>query len=225
MMRKAWFSTLLLLLVCAVAGTAMEARAQDADSPTAAEDESGVNERRIAAEAAVRRLTSRDPLERQRAAEELARLVATEQRTMIEGYRTQERNARARLALDWAAYRLGRADLLFNIVRALDSARANQATEYLAQLESPAPLYLFLDRGNKRTRIKLLEALARIGDEATLAKINPYLYSADPQIADAARFAAREITLRMNQPAAPQTARPRQVGDDTDATPLRIRQK
>ena len=221
MKRNTWFSTLLLLAVFVIAGSAAEARAQGASSAASDEEETGnsVNARRVAAEAAVRRLTSRDPLERQRAAEELARLVATEQRTMIEGYRAQERDARARLALDWAAYRLGRSELLFNIVRALGSSRANQASAYLIQLESPDQLYLFLDRGNKRTRIKLLEALASIGNEGTLAKINPYLHSADPQIADAARFATREITLRLNQPVPQQPARPRQVGSETDPTP------
>ncbi len=221
MKRSAWFSTLLLSSVFAIAGLAAEARAQGASAPASDEAETGnsINARRAAAEAAVRRLTSRDPLERQRAAEELASLVATEQRTMVEGYRAQERNARTRLALDWAAYRLGRSELLFNIVRALDSSRANQATAYLLQLESPDQLYLFLDRGNKRTRIKLLEALARIGDEETLTKINPYLHSADPQIADAARFATREITLRLSQPTPQQPARPRQVGSEIDPTP------
>src|ERR1051325_10012055 len=76
------------------------------------------------------RLASRDPLERQHAAEELARTGATEQLRLVSGYRLQERDARVRLALDWALYRMGKTETLFAIVRNLDSSRRNQAANY-----------------------------------------------------------------------------------------------
>jgi HEAT repeat protein len=89
---------------------------------------------------AVRQLTNLDPLVRQRAAEELARLKATDKRKLVEGYRLQEKNERVRLALDWALYRTGKEESLFAVVRALDSSRTNQSQAYLAEIESPAAL-------------------------------------------------------------------------------------
>ena len=74
-----------------------------------------------ASAAVARNLASGDPLERQRAAEELARLGAVEQRRLVEGYRLQEKDARVRLALDWALYRMGKTETLFSIVSSLKS--------------------------------------------------------------------------------------------------------
>ncbi|HJR07127.1 MAG TPA: hypothetical protein VJ842_07715 [Pyrinomonadaceae bacterium] len=168
----------------------------------------------------MRRLTDRDALVRQRAAEELARLAATPQRKLVEGYRLQEKNARVRLALDWALYRMGKPDALYTVVRDLDSTRYNQSEAYLAELETPDPLYSILPRVNGNTQIKLLEALARAGNADTLQVVEPYASSPDPRIADAARFATREITRRLNAPQAPDTKkRTRQVGKVSSDTP------
>lgn len=168
----------------------------------------------------VRRLTDRDAFVRQRAAEELARLAAVPQRKLVEGYRLQEKNARVRLALDWALYRMGKSDALYTVVRDLDSTRYNQSEAYLAELETPAPLYTILPRVNGNTQIKLLEALARAGDADTLQVVEPYASSADPKIADAARFATREITRRLNAPQSPDTKkRARQVGNVASDVP------
>ncbi|MER3428497.1 MAG: hypothetical protein C4334_10425 [Pyrinomonas sp.] len=152
----------------------------------------------VRAALAVRRLTHKDPLVRQRAAEELARLRASDKKKLIEGYRLQEKNKRVQLALDWALYRMGKEENLYAIVRALDSPRRNQAYAYLSELDSPAPLYALLPRVNDLTQIRLLEVLARIGDAETLRRIEPYLSSPDARVADAARFAEREIKLRLN---------------------------
>jgi HEAT repeat protein len=161
----------------------------------------------------MRRLTDRDALVRQRAAEELARLAAAPQRKLVEGYRLQEKNARVRLALDWALYRMGKPDALYTVVRDLDSTRYNQSEAYLAELETPDPLYSILPRVNGNTQIKLLEALARAGNADTLPVVEPYASSPDPRIADAARFATREITRRLNAPQPPDAKkRTRQVG-------------
>ncbi|HYP01212.1 MAG TPA: hypothetical protein VER76_13560 [Pyrinomonadaceae bacterium] len=168
----------------------------------------------------MRRLTDRDPLTRQRAAEELARLAAAPQRKLVEGYRLQEKNARVRLALDWALYRMGKPDALYSVVRDLDSTRYNQSEAYLAQLETPDPLYGLLPRVNGNTQIKLLEALARAGNADTLQVVEPYASSADPRIADAARFATREITSRLNAPLPPDAkTRARQTGKVADDIP------
>jgi HEAT repeat protein len=149
------------------------------------------------ADVAARQLTNPDALVRQRAAEEIARLAATDKRKLVEGYRLEEKNERVRLALDWALYRLGKPEALFNVIRALDSNRYNQAQAYLSQIDTPDPLHPFLTRVNGLTLARLIETLARTGDSTTLDLVKPYTSSADPKVASAARFATREITRRL----------------------------
>lgn len=184
---------------------ATNARAQSTDTQSNADDPGAV---------AAKQLASRDPLVRQNAAEELARLEATDQRRLVEGYRLEEKNARVKLALEWALYRMGKADSLFPIVRALDSARSDQAISYLNMLEKPEPLFFFLERMNGNTQVKLLAILAKIGDADTLDKIKPYSESFDPKIAEATKKAAREIEQRGGQSPSNTSTRPRQVGKD-----------
>jgi HEAT repeat protein len=183
-LMKGTLGLVLLMMVACVAGV----RAQS--------EEGGSGLVNTSAEAQ-KQLASRDPLVRQRAAEELARVASPDNRKLLEGYRLQEKNARVRLALDWALYRIGKAGELFTIVRALNSQRAEQSSAYLASLETPEPLYLFLERANGNTQVKLLEVLAKIGDSGTLDKIKPYLESFDPKIAGAAQLATREIEQRL----------------------------
>ncbi len=173
--------------------------------------------------AAVRKLTDRDPLVRQRAAEELARRAATEQRRMIEGHRWQEKDGRVKLALDWALYRTGKTESLYSVVRALDSSRSKQAIGYLSELEGPEPLYQIMARTKGNTQIKLLEVLARIGNAETLEQLKPYTTNLDPVIADAAKFAEREITIRLaEEPPPAKPTRQRQItGRDEEASPQR----
>jgi hypothetical protein len=148
---------------------------------------------------------------RQGAAEELARMAATEHRRVVEGYRLQEKNSRVRLALEWALYRMGKSESLFTIVRALDSSRDDQATSYLNTLEDPEPLYFFVERMNGNTQIKLLDVLANIGDAGTLDKIKPYSNSFDSKIAEAAKHAAREIEQRLGEIPGKRSTRPRKA--------------
>lgn len=183
------------------------------------QDDAG-NEKPADASVLMRQLTDRDALVRQRAAEELARRADTRQRKLIEGYRLQEKHPRVRLALDWALYRMGKPDTLYAVVRDLDSTRYNQSEAYLAELETPEPLYSILPRVNGNTQIKLLEALARAGNADTLEIVRPYAESPDPKIADAARFATREITRRLDAPQHPDAkTRTRQTGKVTSDTP------
>jgi len=70
-----------------------------------------------------KQLSSPDSNVRQRSAEALARLAATSERKLVEGYQLQEKNKEVRLALDWALYRMGRSEALYRIVRDLDSGR------------------------------------------------------------------------------------------------------
>ena len=161
-----------------------------------------------------KQLNSPDALVRQRSAEALARLAATDQRKLVEGYRLQEKNKDVRLALDWALYRMGHAEALYRIVDELDSGRQEQAVGYLSELESPDVLYPFLKRTTNAPRISagLLKALAHIGDAQTLDLITPFLESHQPYVAEAAEVAHDEIEKRLAEPAATTTrARPRTV--------------
>jgi HEAT repeat protein len=172
----------------------------------------GVDARSDPAEFA-KQLGSPDALVRQRSAEALARLAATSQRKLVEGYQLQEKNKEVRLALDWALYRMGRAETLYRIVDELDSGRQNQAVGYLSELESPDVLYPFLKRTNNAPRINagLLKALARIGDAQTLDLIKPFRESHQPYVAEAAEIAHDEIEKRLGEPAPTTRARPRTV--------------
>ena len=166
-----------------------------------------------------RMLSSRNPLQRREAAEELAREAAVEHLKLVEGYRVQEKDARVKLALDWALYRMGRSPALFPLVDALDTSRADQSVKYLSGLDSPNALYIFLNRVNGKTQIRLLEVLARVGDSETLEHIKPFYTSLDPTISDAAKFAEREITIRLEETPKADPKRPRQTGKKEDDTP------
>jgi len=161
-----------------------------------------------------RQLGNRDAQVRRSAAEELARRAASDEGKMVAGYRAQEKDARVRLALDWALYRFGNSEKLFAVVSALDSSRSEQAIEYLKQLETPESLYKILPRANGNTQIRLLEVLASVGNEETLEHLKPYVNSVDSGISDAAKFAEREINLRITEPPPTTPSRRRQVGSN-----------
>lgn len=174
----------------------------------------------VASASVARKLSSRNPVERRAAAEELARLAAVEHRRLAEGYRAQEKDSRVKLALDWALYRMGKDESLYPLVRALDEKKqAEQVVAYLKQLEGPAPLYALLGRVNGHTQIRLLEVLAAVGDRATLDVIQPYTGSLDPLIADAAKFAEREIRIRVEESPAVEPKRQRKVGNAETTEP------
>src|SRR5215218_3479371 len=163
-------------------------------------------------------LGSTDSLLRQRSAEALARLAATDQRKLVEGYQLQEKNKEVHLALDWALYRMGREEALYRVVADLDSGRQEQAIGYLSELESPDVLYSFLKRTSNAPRLNagLLKALARIGDAQTLDLIKPCRESHQPYVAEAAESAHDEIEKRLGEPAPTTRARPRTVEKVTD---------
>jgi len=180
-------------------------------------DIDGVDARSNPAEFA-KQLSSLDANVRRRSAEALARLAATDQRKLVEGYQLQEKNKEVRLALDWALYRMGRSEALYRIVRELDSGRQEQAIGYLTELESPEDLYPFLKKQNNPPRVNagLLKALARIGDSQTLDLVKPFRESHQPFVAEAAEIAHDEIEKRLGEPAPTTRARPRTVEKATD---------
>ena len=171
--------------------------------------------------ALARGLSSRDPLVRQRTAESLAHLAATDQKTLVEGYYLEEKNKRVRLALDWARYRMGKSEALFRIVRELDSSRHDQAVGYLTQLDTPAILYPFLKQEDSPPRIiiGLLETLARIGDANSLEMIKPFRDLFYPGVAEAAETATGQIERRLTHTQVPVTTRPRSVNKGDQPSP------
>lgn len=199
---KIWLSLLIPLLVSF--GSAVHAQTADID---------GVDARSNPAEF-TKGLSSLDANVRRRSAEALARLAATDQRKLVEGYHVQEKNKEVRLALHWALYRMGHSEALYRIVDELDSGRQDQAIGYLSELESPDALYPFLKRTTNAPRITagLLKALARVGDAQSLDLIKPFRESHQPYVAEAAEIAHDEIEKRLAEPAAATTrARPRKV--------------
>ena len=190
----------MVLLFC----FSLAAQAQDDDQDEA---------RKQAIEAAAKKLSSLDPLTRQRAAEELARLTATEQMRLVEGYSLQEKDKRVRLALVWALYRMGKNEKLYEVVSELGTSRKAQAQSYLTQLDNPEFLHPFL-RWNDKILVGLLEVLARIGDAETLKKIEPYTKVVDKKIVESAKYASDEINKRLVQPQTQRQTRPRISGDE-----------
>jgi len=160
-----------------------------------------------------RQLAIGDAPTRQVAAEALARLAAVEQKKLVEGYALQEKDKRVRLALNWALYRMGKSETLFQIVRDLDSPRYDQALDYLTQLDSPDPLYLFLTQDNTppKVTLRILQILGESGNSETLEKIKPFTDHYDPHVAAAAKVAVDQIQNRLAQPRPDVKTRPRAV--------------
>jgi hypothetical protein len=179
----------------------------------AAQDDEGA--RSAAANEYARKLGDRDAAVRQRAAEELARLAAANERKLADGYRLQEKNARVKLALDWALYRMGKNEALFNVVNELGSSRWAQASDYLLQIEGPQPLYLFLNSVTGKTKVMLLGILGRVGTQETAERLQPFASSQDKEIAQAARTAIERIAARRAQDAEETQTRPRQSNNKT----------
>jgi HEAT repeat protein len=160
-----------------------------------------------------RQLGNADPLVRQRAAEAIAQLAATDQRKLIEGYYLQEKNKTVRLALEWASYRIGKQDALYRVVRDLDSSRHDQAVGYLGQLDTPEVLYPYLEREGSKPKVLagILEALGRSGNSETRQKIEAFRDSLQEGVAAAAERAIDQIDARVSQPEATKAGRPRSV--------------
>lgn len=162
-----------------------------------------------------------DPKVRQEAAEALARLAAVDQRKLVEGYQLGEKNKNVRLALQWALYRMGNSDMLFRIVRELDSGRHDQAVGYLSKVDTPVLLHSYLKDEDKPARmtVGLLEALAEIGDQDSLALVTPFRDSFLPGVAEAAENAVAKIEARLGQVEPAKPTRPRTVGSATNTSP------
>jgi HEAT repeat protein len=208
-----FFSRLVLLAPCSLLllGTNVPAQTLPSDGLDARTDTASL----------ARLLGSADALQRQRAAEGLAKLAAADQKKLIEGYYLQEKNKSVRLALEWALYRIGKQDLLFRIVHDLDSSRHDQSVTYLSQLGAPELLYPFLDREANKPRViaGLIEALEILGDERTLERLEKYRDSLLPGVAVAAEKAIDAINSRTTGSLPNTPTRPRTVVKPDQTSP------
>ena len=212
-------SMLSLRCILAVAFIAGIANAVSAQTVTTDDDsvDARADTRVIAA-----RLGDRDPSTRQKAAEALAKLAAVDQKKMIEGYRLQENDKQVRLALDWALYRIGKTEALYQVVLGLDSDRHEQAVGYLAQIDSPALLHDFLTRERSKPKVivGIVEVLTLIGDNESLEMIKPLRDSVAPGVASAAESAVEQIEKRLAESSNASTpTRPRVVTTAEKSSP------
>jgi HEAT repeat protein len=212
---KGYFMRSIYLAIFLIACTPLVSLGQTGTLP-----QDGVDARVDSAELAGQ-LGHADPLVRQRAAEALARLAAGDQKKVVEGYHLQEKNKEVRLALDWALYRMGKAETLFRIVRELNSSRHDQALGYLKQVDSADLLYPFLKENDTPARVTegVVAALGHIGDKETLALLVPLRDSFTPGVAAAAEVAIEQIEMRIGQAETKLPARPRTVGSTEKPSP------
>ncbi len=192
-MRSRAFSLRCMLAVAFVAGVANTVSAQAVTT-----DDESVDARTDTRLLATR-LGDRDPSTRRKAAEALAKLAAVDQKKMIEGYRLQEKDKQVRLALDWALYRIGKSEALYQVVLELDSDRHEQAVGYLSQIDSPELLHEFLARERSKPKViaGIIEVLTVIGDNESLELIKPLRDSLAPGVAAAAESAVEQIEKRL----------------------------
>jgi len=108
---------------------------------------------------------------------------------------------------------MGKSTALFQIVRDLDSSRQDQAINYLSQIESAEPLYVFLREENTRPKVivGVIDVLGRIGDAETLQQIKPLMDSPDPKVAEAAQLSMNMINHRLGEAQPATKTRPRTI--------------
>ena len=196
--------SLLIIVLFLISGSVARAQSPPQDE---------VLDSRVATAQYARQLSSSDPITRQTAAEALAKLAAVDQKKLVEGYMLQEKEKRVRLALNWALYRMGKSQTLYEIVRDLESSRHDQAANYLALLEGPEPLYIFLKQDHTRFKVKIrvIEVLGRIGNFETLEQIKPFNDAFEHQLVEAAQASTKQIQERLAQPQPTNKTRPRVV--------------
>lgn len=152
-------------------------------------------------------LASRDSRRREFAAEGLGRLDDPALGDGLIRDFLREGNERVQLALSFALVRLGQTPFVDRIVLSLDHRLLGEAARQYA-LELGAPLvpeygrYL-RDDPDRGIRLRLVEILERIGDEAAIPALIAASGDEDVVLADRARTAARRIRALSGTPPEP----------------------
>jgi len=134
------------------------------------------------------------------AAEGLARLGNREHLARVEKQRETASHRRYQLALDYALYRMGRQDLLNELVNELGSSRyGDQVYNYLLEMppDQLPQLYPLLRSSRGEGRIRLLNVLGMIGNAETLNVVQSYTNDSDPDVVSAALLAVRRLQARV----------------------------
>lgn len=139
-------------------------------------------------------LTHADPGYRQAGAEGLARLKAVDNTQDVLAARQKETKDNPRMAQDFALFRFGKGEFLDELVAGMDGGN-EFAYSYLMELKDGEvnSLYRFLDHESPKIRARMAEILGHIGNESTLAKLEPLTNDRDSQVLAAAVKAQRRL--------------------------------
>ncbi|HXK09599.1 MAG TPA: HEAT repeat domain-containing protein [Vicinamibacteria bacterium] len=142
-------------------------------------------------------LSSNDPELRRLAVEGLGRIADPSMLSAFKKDYQREKNVDAKLAYNFAIVTLGDHAFLDAIVLALGSsgAMARRARDYVLELGPPlAPdLYPYLNDRDPEVRGALCDVIARIGDAAAVAKLQPLLADPNSKVVDRANRAIEKL--------------------------------
>jgi HEAT repeat protein len=129
--------------------------------------------------------------------EGIARTVDPNQKTELVSARLAEKSARVRAAQAFALVRIGEAEYLDELVRALDSRTTRDlAREYLVETPAANRPMLFAPRTASATvRAELADVFGLIGDPQSLPRLQELAQDANADVARAAERAIRRLSV------------------------------
>lgn len=142
-------------------------------------------------------LTDKNADRRRYAVEGLARIGDQKYADQISRLLLAEKDNEAKLAEQWALYKLGQRDQIRHIVPKLYSGQDDQAYGYLMEIDQVADLYPYARSSNTDVRRKVIEILGKIGDKSTIAELQPVATSSGAETADMATVAIKRIEWRI----------------------------
>ena len=145
----------------------------------------------------VENLTDKDKERRQYAAEGLARIGEKRYLDQLSRLVLTEKDKDAKLAQQWALYRLGERDQIRHLVPRLDSGQQDQAYAYLMETDNVIDLHPYARSSNPQVKRKVIEILGKIGDQATIAELQPIATSSGAETSDTATLAIKRIEWRI----------------------------
>jgi HEAT repeat protein len=126
-----------------------------------------------------------------------------------------EKDEAVKLAQMFAIYKMGHPEVFHHLVNALATRSGReQGYQYVLEADSPEHLLPYTRMRDKQVQLMIVEALGRIGDERTIAELEPLRRGFAPEIGEAATRAIRRIEWRVaREGQTPSVARPRRVGE------------
>jgi HEAT repeat protein len=117
-----------------------------------------------------------------------------------------EKNDEVRLAQTFALYKYGQNGMFGIIANALrDSSRRDQAAQYVLEADSVEHLMPFIRMPDKTAQRIIVDAMGRLGDDATADALRPIVRGSSPEVAIVADRAIRRIEWRLANTQAPAT--------------------